>query len=105
MPKYIDIKEFREQGYLQEVNRTFLHPLGLALEVTINTDGTEYISGIWDYRGDDEGIHYGLIDSDEERINRFHENSKHVTEQWSTRADKRFAELGYVMEPIPEDDQ
>lgn len=32
-PKRIDIKEFREKGYLQELNRNFLHPLGLALEI------------------------------------------------------------------------
>lgn len=31
--KYIGIDEFREFGYLQEVNRRFFHPLGLALEV------------------------------------------------------------------------
>jgi hypothetical protein len=45
--KKIDIKEFREKGYLQELNRQFLHPLGLALEITINDDGTEIISGVW----------------------------------------------------------
>lgn len=33
--KYIDIKEFREFGYLQEVNRQVLHPHGLALEVEV----------------------------------------------------------------------
>lgn len=32
--KRIDVAEFRSEGYLQEVNRRFLHPLGLALEVT-----------------------------------------------------------------------
>lgn len=31
---YMEIDEFREQGYLQEVNRLVLHPAGLALEVT-----------------------------------------------------------------------
>lgn len=31
--KRIDIKEFRAIGFLQEVNRQFFHPLGLALEV------------------------------------------------------------------------
>lgn len=29
--KYISAKKFREEGFLQEVNRQFLHPLGLAL--------------------------------------------------------------------------
>jgi hypothetical protein len=32
---HMDIAEFRELGYLQEVNRRVLHPLGLALEVTV----------------------------------------------------------------------
>jgi len=39
IPVHMDIKEFKERGYLQEVNRKFLHPLGLALEVVID-DGS-----------------------------------------------------------------
>lgn len=31
----IDITEFHEGGYLQEANRRFFHPLGLALEVVL----------------------------------------------------------------------
>lgn len=30
---YIDIIEFQDEGYLHELNRRFLHPLGLALEI------------------------------------------------------------------------
>jgi hypothetical protein len=37
----MNIKEFREFGYLQELNRKYLHPLGLALEVTIDEKGHE----------------------------------------------------------------
>jgi len=47
--KKIDIKKFREDGFLQRVNKQFFHPLGLVLEV-ITEDGTEKLSGIWDYR-------------------------------------------------------
>ena len=54
--KRIDIKEFRELGYLQEVNRLFLHPLGLALEIVQEEDGTERLGGVWDYRKDPEGM-------------------------------------------------
>ena len=54
--KRIDIAEFRRLGLLQEVNRQFLHPLGLALEVSIEEDGTERLGGIWDYRNDPEGM-------------------------------------------------
>jgi hypothetical protein len=50
-------KEFRELGYLQELNRQFLHPLGLALEMVIDTDtGAEAFGQVWDYRDDPEGI-------------------------------------------------
>jgi len=54
--KRIDIKEFRESGFLQEANRLFFHRLGLALEVKQNDNGTEELGGIWDYRAEPEGI-------------------------------------------------
>lgn len=37
MSKYMDLSEFVESGYLQEVNRQFFHPLGLGLIIN-NTD-------------------------------------------------------------------
>lgn len=55
----IPIADFRTLGYLQEANRLFFHPRGLALEVTVNLDGTEQLGGVWDYRQDPEGIHFG----------------------------------------------
>jgi len=59
--KRIDIKEFRDKGFLQEVNRQFFHPLGLALEVITDGDTGEVVSlgGVWDYRDDPEGMFYG----------------------------------------------
>ena len=57
--KRIDIKEFREVGFLQEVNRLFFHPLGLALEVVIEDDGSEKLGGVWDFRDDPEGMFFG----------------------------------------------
>ena len=44
--KHMDIKEFREQGFLQEANRLYFHPLGLALEVRINDIKIEVKSAI-----------------------------------------------------------
>lgn len=57
--KHIDIGEARQLGILQEANRLFFHPRGLALEVTIHPDGMELLTGIWDYRDDPEGIIFG----------------------------------------------
>lgn len=54
--KYIDLDEFVECGLLQEVNRQFFHPRGLALEVRMEADGTRTLGGVWDYRDDPEGM-------------------------------------------------
>jgi hypothetical protein len=87
--KRIDIAEFRELGYLQELNRLMLHPLGLALEVVVedcdqcNAQGlvggiccepcggvgqTERLGGVWDYREDPEGILFGGDEIDREKV-------------------------------------
>lgn len=86
--KRIDIAEFRQFGYLQEINRRFLHPLGMALEVLVAEDGTETLGGIWDYRDDPEGMNYGpgMID---------HEKARQVYQAESDRFEARRAALGY----------
>lgn len=89
--QYLPTKEFLDEGWLQESNRKFFHPRGLALEVTpdlcredvekaLKEAGIQFghdavdnvmtglrvfglldgwISGVWDYRGDPEGMAYG----------------------------------------------
>lgn len=102
MIKRMDIKEFREKGYLQELNRTFLHPLGLALEISIDEDtDREFISGVWDYREDEEGIHYNLKEALDDRIQRFEDNATYIEDQFSERAQNRVDLLGYLIEEIP----
>ncbi len=66
--KRIDISEFRKMGLVQELNRQFLHPLGLALEVIVEDDGSESLGGIWDYRDDPEGMLYGVLDKEKMKI-------------------------------------
>lgn len=68
VPKTIpmmEIAEFIRLGLLQEVNRLFLHPRGLALEVVIDKDGSARLGGIWDYRSDPEGMAFddGMLSS------------------------------------------
>ena len=63
--KYIDIKEFKEHGYLQEANRLFFHPIGLALTISVGEDGSMKLCGIQDCRDDPEGMVFG--DYDEEK--------------------------------------
>lgn len=59
--KTLSIKDFKDFGILQEVNRLFFHPIGLALYIIVDEDDPEKVSlgGILDYRGDPEGVYYG----------------------------------------------
>lgn len=66
-PRFMPLAEFRDFGYLQEINRLFLHPLGLAMEIYIDEEtGEGGLTGIWDCRDDPEGIAYGpdMLDRD-----------------------------------------
>lgn len=137
---YLPIAEFRDRGYLQEVNRRVLHPLGLALEVSTvplldaldlldaikvefrtiaaspeQTDvyaaavgravtsqlaeqmGVERISGVWDYRGDPDGIRYVLSPEDAAAAI---ERAIAVDREFGERAPRREAALGFVIQPM-----
>lgn len=102
--KKMSAKEFRAKGYLQEVNRQVLHPLGLALMINVDDDGNEVLDGIWDAREDPEGIHYGLNNPElcsketgmEAQLKR-----AHVRAEEDSRKDARVAALGFWIEPVP----
>lgn len=101
--KYMDIKEFQDKGYLQELNRQFLHPLGLALEVAVDDDGNVSLGGIWDYREDPEGIYFDLENSSDQRIERFMDRAQFIANEFEKRRKNRkklFNSIGYVVEPI-----
>lgn len=68
--KRMNIKEFREKGFLHEVNRQVLHPVGLAMEIIIDDEtGEETLGGIWDYREDPEGMFYDNSTINKTKIN------------------------------------
>ena len=98
--KRIDIKEFREKGYLQELNRRFLHPLGLALEISIDDNGDEKLGGIWDYREDKEGIYYNISNADLERKTRFIDKKLFIDTEFENRCKNRKEILGFDIEPL-----
>lgn len=92
--------EFRELGYLQELNRRFLHPLGLALEVEI-IDGEERFGAAWDYRDDPEGMAFapGVIDA---------KKAQRIERERSKLAVTRHDLLGFEVQPatgeVPDDE-
>ncbi len=91
----MDITEFREFGYLQEVNRLFFHPLGLALEVVVSVAEPERLGSIWDCRDDPEGINFGDVDDgvDFQKLLR-------VSTELGKRTPARYKGLGYVIQPV-----
>jgi hypothetical protein len=58
MSKYIPAEELRTTGILQEINRQFLHPLGLALDVLVDpkTGKATGLGGIQDHREASGGV-------------------------------------------------
>ena len=94
--KRIPIKEFRELGFIQEINRRLLHPCGLALEVIVDLEtGEEKLGGVWDYREDPEGIYYG-----EGVLSKA--KNKSVDDIWYSKTHNRAYSLGYIVQPLTE---
>lgn len=95
---YISAQEFRDGGYLQEANRLFFHPLGLALEMHWKDgDDKAMIRGIWDYRDDPEGINF--VFESEEQEEEFYNKAEAIRFQWGTRRRPRVEELRYMVQP------
>lgn len=94
--KHLPIAEFRRLGFLQEANRQFFHPLGLALEITREEDGTERISGVWDFRDDPEGVMFTDLSDDDAR-----EKAAHVAAlRESKRAAREALFFGDIVQPL-----
>ncbi len=91
--KYMSINEFHELGLLAEVNRSFFHPLGLALEVaTDEVTGEMHLNGIWDDREDPEGTTFGG--------DRWQEPCRAARNWMRGKHKTRRKILGYVQQPI-----
>ncbi len=92
--KRIEIKEFRQLGFIQEINRRFLHPCGLALEVIVDLETKEEkLGGVWDYRDDPEGIRFVEDVLDGQKF-------QSVEDLFYSKAEARRENLGYFIQPI-----
>lgn len=87
--KDLSIEELRDGGYLQEANRQFFHPLGLAL--SIDEHG---VLSVIDDRDDLEGWRFEGID--------LLPKASLVLDQVALRQPIREAALGYWRQPIRE---
>lgn len=100
----LNVKEFIDGGYLQEVNRQFFHPLGLALAVEVDcadgiiSDAESFRSqmkvSILDSREDPEGFIFGpdMIDRNK---------AMKIREEFLIMMRSRIASLRFAVQPIP----
>jgi hypothetical protein len=89
--KYLDGETFRNEGYLQEANRQFFHPLGLALELDLKANTLR----VWDCRDDSEGIRFVHMD--------LRAKADLVDAQRQLRRIPRMEKLGYFVQPAFKD--
>ena len=89
----MSLREFMDLGYLQEVNRQFLHPLGLALMLREDDDGTVTFGGIIDHRDDLEGMIFDEAVLSGEKV-------AHVAAEAARRAGAREEALGFWVQPV-----
>lgn len=92
----MDLAEFRDRGYLAEVNRQVLHPLGLALVLRCHGDGEVTFVGVLDCRDDAEGIYYLHPELTAVR-------TAHIRTETMRRRPAREAALGYWVQPLVPD--
>lgn len=92
--RLMDITEFRRRGYLQEVNRRLLHPLGMELVVSEPDEltGVQKLLGVLDYRDHPQGVAYASLDVDKAGA---------VGAEMHNRAIVRARDLGYIVQPLP----
>jgi hypothetical protein len=88
----ISPQEFVDRGYLQEINRLLLHPLGLAIDF-IQPLGTtaNFVCRLIDQRIDRSGMTYDEVDA---------EKAAAICEELLARKTDRMHALHYVIQPI-----
>jgi hypothetical protein len=92
----ISIDEFHERGYLQEVNRQFLHPLGLALQISVDSEtGKKRLYAINDNRHVKGGMVFEpqLLSS---------AKTQAVEDEMNEKAQERLDLYGYIIQPVGE---
>lgn len=94
----MSLSEFVRFGYLQELNRQFLHPLGLAISVEDYGDEIAF-AGVVDYRDKEEGVlfHESVMDGD------FFDKKKRVGKELSKRMEYRAKKLGFCIQDLMEE--
>jgi hypothetical protein len=90
----MSLKEFRDLGLVQEINRCVLHPMGLAMVFNIDDSGEVAFEGINDHRDDPEGIIFadGML---------VKEKTLKALDLWHKKQVTRVSQFGWHTQPVP----
>lgn len=94
----MEFQDFVDQGFLQELNRQFLHPLGLALSVRLDKNSVKQCGDIQDYRNDPEGI---VFDKEYICSQECRDKADAIATERSRHIAHRTALLGSMIQRIP----
>lgn len=98
-PEPMDLNEFVDDGYLQEANRLFFHPLGLALAVTCGEDDRVIGLGpVFDSRKDPEGFVFAAECLAKKSTGR---KAKRIRDEFEERAEDRIELIETVIQEVP----
>jgi len=92
----MSLKEFVEGGYLQEANRLFFHPLGIAIAVKVNDDDPNFEqANMLVFQSDDpDGIVFA-------EISPAHiERAKRISDLTVFAGRRRLKQLGFGVQPL-----
>ena len=94
MKKKLEINELVNNGYLQELNRRFLNPLGISLEL----NSSDKISDCFiDYRDNEYGTFLNLNEDDEKNSK---ERKEFIDNEFYNRKYSRKNKIGSIIETI-----
>jgi hypothetical protein len=94
--KKISLKEFQNLGFVQEINRQFLHPRGLALSLIYDDENETYeFDGILDFRDEKDGTVFADLTTE-----RHTEKAKTVQDALDKNTQERMKNFGWVIQPI-----
>lgn len=98
--KTMTAAEFRDLGFIQEINRLLLHRCGLALAVTVDEEtGDTTLGPIIDRRDDPEGMYFGFTWRPADAALAGAAAAR-VSAMIAERSEARLKELGIEIEPV-----
>lgn len=97
MDDVMNLNDFRRLGFLQEANRQFFHPLGLALGIRYSETEPIEPTGmfVYDWSDDPEGALFNSLNEDGDL-----ERAQYVDYLYKEKAKVRLDRFDFVVQPI-----